>query len=503
STTIKAIVYDYKGNMIAKGSAVTPLSYLDPEHPAWCVWEPDKLWSNTAAAIRQAVSSIKEPSAIKGVAVTGFGMDGLPLDKDGNSLYPLISWHCPRTEPQAKNFAARVGARELFEKTGKQVMIIDSIYRMIWMRENHPDILEKTDKWLLVEDFINFKLCGSKVIDRSMATTTSVYQPKQRKWAYDLIEAAGIPAHIFPEILPSGTVIGSVSAAASNETGLAAGTPVVLGGHDYICAALAVGNIHENTVMNVTGTWEMVVLPSGEPVINDQLFESGYYIESHVAKDLYCYIGSNVCADMLEWFKANYAYEESLAKDNNVWELLMDKAKASPFGANGCFFLPHFSGTVVPNMDSNSLGAFIGLSSNTSKGDMIRAIVEGLDYQFMEMLSALEEALHIQTKKILAVGGATNNSFWMQNKADVTGKLIEMPDVYEATALGAALLAGIGIGVYSDERDAIANVYKSGRNYEPDLNLHEKYADYYNRIYKKIYPSLRDANREIFKTFKT
>ena len=275
---------------------------------------------------------------------------------------------------------------------------------------------------------------------------------------------------------------------------------MVLGGHDYICAALAVGNIEEKSMMDVTGTWEMVVLPSREPVLSDGMFDSGYYIESHVARDLYCYVGSNVCADMLEWFRANYAFEETQAGD--VWALLMEKARAVSPGAGGCFFLPHFAGSGAPRMDSNSLGAFVGLSSGVGKGDMIRAMVEGLCYQFKETLSALEAALRIQTDRILAVGGATNNAFWMQTKADITGKRIEVPDVYEATALGAALLAGIGTGVYRDERDAVDCVYKSGRTYEPDAKLHEIYRDYYERIYDRLYGSLIGVNREIFKTFR-
>jgi xylulokinase len=505
STSIKAVIYDYQGKMISKGIRPTVLSHLDEDHPSWAVWEPDKIWNAISYAVKQALSNIKDNSLVKAVAVTGFGMDGLPLDKNGKELFPLISWHCPRTKPQADKFSELVGAKEIFSETGKQVMIIDSIYRMIWMKENHPEILKKTDKWLLIEDYINFKLCGEKATDYSMASCTSVFKQNTHTWADKLIKEADIPLDIFPKPQQSGTPLGNITNQASDSTGLSCDTMVVLGGHDYICASLAVGAVSKDVVMDVTGTWEMVVQPSEELILTDEVFSSGYYIESHVAKNRYCFVGSTVSADMLEWFKTNYAYEELKAekeKGINVWQSLMDKAKASPPGANGCFFLPHFSGAGAPHHDSNSLGGFIGLSNIVSKPDMIRAMIEGLNYQFRDMIESLETALLNKTEKIIAVGGGTNNKFWMQNKADITGKVIEVPDVYEATPLGAALLAGIGIGIYNDENDAIRGTYRSGITYKPDLKLTKKYDEYFNEIYKKLYRSLIDVNKEIVNRFR-
>jgi len=389
--------------------------------------------------------------------------------------------------------------------SGAQLMIINSIYRMMWVNENHPEIIEKTEKWLLIEDFINYKLSDVMATDFSMAWNTSVLDQKQKNWSNELIEKAGIPRRIFPDIKPSGTVLGGVTKAAAQLTGLTEGTPVVLGGHDYICATLAVGAVDSDSLMDITGTWEMLV-QSTEVFSHDKaIFDSGYYIQNHVLEDKFSFVASVVCGDMLEWFKNQLSFEELQIEetdDINVWKTLMDKALKSKAGSNGCFFLPHFTGAGTPTLDSNSLGAYVGLSNQITKGDMIRATIEGLDYQFRQMVEALETALNISPKKIIAVGGATKNEFWMQNKADVCGKTIEVPDVYEATPLGAAMLAGIGVGVYDDEQDAIKQVRRDVKTYEPDHEKSALYDEYYHQIFKTLYASLKETNHIIFDKFK-
>lgn len=505
STTIKAVIYDENGRMVSQGSRPTVLSHPDPAHPTWCVWEPEDIWDAVCQAVRQSLSRMTQPVSVKGVAVTGFGMDGLPLGTDGQPMYPLISWHCPRTNDIAREFSERIGQEHIFGIAGAQMMTIHSIYRMIWMKRNHPEILDRTDKWLLIEDYVNFRLCGEMATDYSMAWNTSVLDQRKKSWSSELIGHAGIPESIFPEIRPSGTVLGALTPAAAVQTGLSPDTQVVLGGHDYICAALAAGAVNDDVVMDVTGTWEMVLQASATLSHDRRIFDSGYYVENHVAKDRFCFVASTVCGDMTEWLKNNLAAEEqaeAVRMGTNVWKLLMDKAAKSPAGAHGCFFLPHFSGAGAPAIDPGSMGAYIGLQNAVDKGDIIRATIEGLNYQFYSMIEALEQALAVSPGRICAVGGATNNAFWMQNKADVCNKMIEVPELYEATPLGAAMLAGIGVGVYKDEQEAISSVKRPGITYEPVRRRAEQYAEYYHEIYKKIYGALRDVHHTISRKFR-
>jgi xylulokinase len=505
STSIKAVAYDLAGNIVASHSVPAEIKYMDPDHPTWAFWDPDIVWNSTITAIKSVLDQIGKTDVVKGIAVTGLGMDGVPLDQSGQCLYPFISWQCTRTEPQSRAFSQKFGAEKIFNITGKQVLHIDTLYRLLWMKENHPEILDKTDKWLLIEDFINFKLCDRQATDYTMASCTSLFVQKTLNWSDELFGSAGLDKALFPEALPSGSVLGGVSNKAAKETGLKEGTPVVLGGHDYICAALAVGAFVPDVIMDVTGTWEIIVRTLPRLILNQEIFEAGINVEGHVAKEAYLLAGYSPSALMLEWFRDNYGFEEKEIETRTGkadWETLMEKAAQAPCGSNGVFFLPHLAGAGTPDIDSRSLGAFIGLSATTDKGCMLRAIIEGLDYQFKDILFSFERAIAGNIQKIIAVGGAVRNQLWMQNKADVTGKVIEVPALEEATTLGAALLAGIGLGLYKDEQDAFQQTYKEGRVYEPDPNRQKLYEDYY-QIFKKLYPSLKEVNHDIFKKFKS
>jgi xylulokinase len=206
-----------------------------------------------------------------------------------------------------------------------------------------------------------------------------------------------------------------------------------------------------------------------------------------------------VAADMLEWFRGQYGLEKEQSAGDGDWSGLMKLAEASPPGANGVMFLPHMSGSHCPVVDHQSMGAFVGLRNIVTKGDMLRAIIEGLDYQFVQIVRGLEKSLDVKPERFVAIGGATKNEFWMQNKADMIGKPIETPEIEEPTPLGAAILAGIGVGLYEDVQDAYEKVYKPGKIYEPNLELTEKYRRWF-KTYEELYPSLKNFNAGLRQT---
>ena len=502
STSIKAVVYDENGNLKASGSTPTQASHLDKEHPEWVFWDPDIIWQSVSQSVASALSEL-DGDNIAAVAVTGWGMDGLSIDKAGEPLYPFISWHCTRTEPQRERFEKMVGPEQIFQVSGTQMLTIHSAYRMMWIMDTYPEILPKAETWLPIEDFINYKLCGARGTDHSMASCTALFDQKKRKWSEELIELAGVPRHIFPEVRDSGTKIGLVSREASSQCGLKEGTPVVLGGHDYHCAALAVGAYKPGTIMDITGTWEIMVSASEEANLDKSVFLSGLLLESHVARNMYNYAAYALSAGMLEWFKDEFAAEECLQAEKSgttVWDELMEEAAAVPPGSQGVFFLPHFGGAVIPQVDTKSLGAFVGLSERAKRGVCARAVIEGLDYQFRQLLEAFESATGKPVDRIIAVGGATHNKFWMQNKADIGGRPVEVPALEEATPLGAAILAGIGVGIYKDEPDAHKKTYRPGETFTPNAETAALYETYFP-IYRQIYPNLKKVSRSIFDLF--
>ena len=187
------------------------------------------------------------------------GMDGLPIDERGNWLYPLISWHCPRTQPQFDWWVDNIGAEKTFSIGGNTLWRFSTALRLLWMAEHEPEILKRTHKWLLIEDFVNYMLCGVAATDYTMASCTLLFDQRKLNWSDEMLALSGIDRRLLCDAFPSGTVLGGVTRAAAAATGLAAGTPVVLGGHDYLCGALPVGAIKPGVILDVSGTWEIVL----------------------------------------------------------------------------------------------------------------------------------------------------------------------------------------------------------------------------------------------------
>ena len=492
STNLKAVLFGTDGRVVAKHDVATVCDHPDPAHPEWAVWQPEQIWSGIARSVR-AVTSAVDGGKILGVAVTGMGMDGLPVDRAGKWLYPFVSWHCPRTAPQQAWWLEHIGADEQFARGGDQIWTFNTALRLRWMREHEPAILDKTHKWLLIEDFVNFMLCGELATDYSMASTTLLFDQRTRTWNDDFLRRSGIDRTLLCDPLPAGTMIGRVHQAAAESTGLKPGTPVVLGGHDYCCGCLPTGAFEPGVLLDVLGTWEMVVSALDQPVLTPVVQRMGVLVDSHVARDRYAVMGATVAADMLEWFKREIGLPASASNkeadtSDSEWARLIELASQAPIGSHGVFFLPHMSGSFCPVLDPSATGAFTGLRNIAGRGDLFRAVIEGLNYQFLDIIRAFGQGLGVHSDKIVVIGGPTKNRLWMQNKADVTGIVVEVPDVEEAVPLGAAILAGIGTGAYHDEADAFSQVYRPGTSYRPDPEAHALYQELharYGAIFRK------------------
>ncbi len=450
STSMKALIYDPDGNVISRANCPQVSVANDPVHPSWQVYLPESIWNGIASVIHEAVDALGSDMSICAAAVTGLGADAVPLDEHGVPVYPFINWLCPRTTPQYEWWLQHVGLEKTFQITGWQPFVWSTVFRFMWLKENEPELAKKVRQWLIIEDFVNYKLTGKYSTDFTDASPTLLFDQHKLSWSDELFEIAGLEQELFPTPQQTGNYLGDVTLEASQKTGLPVGTPIFQGGHDYLIGALAAGIIEPGKILDVTGTWELVLSPTLTPVWTENIREMGLTIEAHAAPKTYCIWGGGTAANMLEWYKDLYLPESMQSEPNSVWKILMQEANSSPAGANGIFFLPHFNGSTCPNLNPRSLGAFVGLTNSTTRADNIRAVVEGLDYAFLDMLKALEMGSGRKAGTITTIGGATRNEFWMQNKADVSGCVIETPEIEEATALGAAMLAGIGVGIYKN-----------------------------------------------------
>lgn len=500
STNIKVAVFDESGNKIASDSKPNIAENLDEHNKKWLFWDHEKLWRNIQISIGKCVEDSKGIGKVSAISVTGMGMDGLPIDKNKKAIYPFISWKCKRTEEVAARWSERIGKQKIFNITGKQVMAIDTLYRILWIRENQPDVYKNIFKWLTIEDYINFKLCDEIATDYTMASCTSMYDQVNQCWSKDILQITSINEDILPNVMQSGTKLGKISEEVAKLTGLDNNVNIILGGHDYSCAAVAAGVIDDGNIFSITGTWEMFFAATKKKNISQDLFLNGFKFERHAAKNRYVIFADVVSSLMVEWFKDSFI-KTDVFSDKNKWEYLIKIATNAGAGANGLVFLPHILGKGCPGIDDKSLGAFIGLSIDNDAGSMIRAIIEGLNYQFKEIVDVYEKMTNKKIEKIITVGGITKNDMWMQNKADISGKLLEVPAMSEVTALGAALFAGIGTGSYFDETEAHKAVYKKGILYEPGRDS-PKYLMFYEKYFSKLYLLLKDINSDIFDEFK-
>lgn len=490
STNLKAVLFDLQGRLIAKCETPTICEHPDAAHPEWAVWQPRQIWSGVSGCVRGVLAQA-QGCEIAGVSVTGMGMDGVPIDTDGNTLYPFISWHCPRTEPQQAWWLKNIGADEQFARGGNQLWVFNTALRLLWMREHEPAILEKTWKWLLIEDFVNYRLCGEVATDYTMASSTLLFDQRTHAWNDDFIKRANIDKGLLCKPMQAGTLLGEVHAAAAEATGLKVGTPVVLGGHDFCCGCLPTGAFEPGILLDVMGTWEMVVTAMNEPVLTPQVQRLGVLVDSHVARNRYTAMGATVAADMAEWFKREIGTGAAAQAGKAAWDALVQMGSEAPVGSHGCLFLPHMSGSFCPVLDPGSSGAFVGMRAITDRGDLFRSMIEGLNYQFLEIVRAFEDSMGLWCDRIVAIGGPTKNKLWMQIKADVAGVTVEVPEIEESVPLGAAILAGLGTGIYGDEKEAFTQVYRRGVAYEPNPAHVARYRELYDR-YRTLYPALKD-----------
>jgi len=496
STSIKAIVFDLDGNRVASANRPTE-KVTPPEHADWIMWDPGQIWSSVAAACQEAIDTVDNPALIRGVAVTGMGMDGVPVDGQGQALYPFISWHDARTAPQAQWWREHVGAERSFAITGFPSWAIMAAMRILWMKENHPEIMAQAHKWLLIEDFVNLKLSGVMGTDYSMASCMLLLDQARRQWSDELIETSGIDRTLLPDIQTSGTVLGPVTPEAATATGIPEGTPVVLGGHDHICATLPAGLFRKGAVLDIIGTWESVQTALTEPVLTPEILHADICMQSHVLPGGFIAWGGAPAGESLEWFRR----ELSVRHDSTVWDTLLAGLERTEPGASGAMYLPHISAAGCPIGDAKSLGAFVGIHAQTTRNDLLRAVIEGLNYQFLHILEAMQAGLKTTFENITVTGGVSQNAFWIQNKADMLGLPVEVSDIKDASPLGAAMLVGLGLKLYSGIDEAYERVKSKGKRYVPRKNVTAWYRQNFE-IYKRLYPALKPVHHALFDRFR-
>ncbi len=502
TTGCKSIIFSPDGEIASSAYGEYKLYH---RRTGWSELNPEEVWNTTKETIRRSIKNGKiDRKQIVALSTSVLGDAFIPVDKAGNPLYWSMTTVDARATQQTRWWEENFGADRIYRITGQPLTSSMPIYplpKIQWLREYEPDVYEKTAMFLCWEDYVNMKLCGRPVIDFSVASRTMMFNIVKKEWSREILETAELDENLLAETQPAGTVVGHISSKASEETGLSEKTLVVTGGHDQACGALGAGIVESGPAMDATGTVECIGVILKTLSLTEQARIQGFAVHHYVIEDKYFLFGFNPTSGViLRWFRDNFAEKErEEARKNNVdvYDLLMSSAAEAPLGAKELFFLPYFEGSGTPTFNRKARGVFLGLTLAHSKNDILRAMLEGLSYELRRNIEAIEKQ-GTEIVEIRAIGGGARSSFWSQLKADITGRPLVVPDVTEAASLGAAILAGVGAGIYESAEEALKRVYKVRLRFSPRAENTKRYDRYYD-IYRKIYMPLTGIFNDISK----
>jgi len=464
ATNLEAVAVDPQGTIVAQASRANSPKPQEDGEPEWLVWDLEKIWRGLCEGARE-VSKKVDPESIKAVTVTTWGADGAPVRRDGTPTYPPISWQCPRTEENMKRIIKSIPALEVFKITGYQPIPFNTLFKMIWLGENVPKALGDADTWLMMPGLIAHKLTDKFHIDPTSASTMMAMDLGKRDWSPSLLDLAGLDPGFFPDWHEPGQIVGYVTARAEKECSIPSGIPLVAGGHDTQFALFGSGARIDEAILS-SGTWEILGVRSNAYNPSRTALVDGLIIEADVRPGLWnpqlLMMGSGV----LEWVLNNFF----LRMGDERYDIMIDEATNVPAGSEGLILIPSFVRESGPTKKYGTMGTLLGLTLRTSRGQVIRSTIEGLSFQLKQALRILVEATGIDVKGIRVVGGGGKNFLWNQIRADVTGLPVTITEQQEYTALGAALVAWIGIGRYRSLKDARESVFSQEKVFEPSAN---------------------------------
>lgn len=486
TSACKVALFAKDGKVEAAASEGYPVYY---PHPGWAEQNPDEWWEAVCNAIWTVLSSSGiSPEDIAGIGIDGQSWSAIAIDEEGKVLTNTPIWMDTRAQDICDRVNEKVGGEKIFELCGNMLQPSYTTAKILWYKENLPEVYKKTYKILQSNSFIGYRLTDAITQDVSMGYGLHCFNMRTGKWDTEMCEALGIPASFLPELVPCHQIIGTVTAKAAEQTGLKEGTPVAAGGLDAACGTLGAGVIHPGETQEQGGQAGGMSICIDEYAADPRLI-LGY----HVVPDQWLLQGGTVGGGgVMRWLEHEFGdYERLVAADKGKTSLHQYNEEAEQVnpGSDGLVFLPYMAGERSPIWDPNAKGVFYGLDFSKTKGHMIRSCMEGVAYSLKHNLDIAEKAgAHV--KELLAVGGSANSALWMQIKSDITGKSLAVPFSDTATTLGSAILAGVGVGMYENFEDAVSQTVQITRRYEPDHTNDQVYEKNYE-TYLALYENLK------------
>lgn len=485
TSACKVAVFDRQGQVLASASGDYPVYY---PREGWAEQDPEEWWSAVCGAVRQVLKKADvRPEEIAGVGIDGQSWSAIAIDKDGKVLTNTPIWMDTRAQSICDRLNEDIGADEVFRVAGNSLQPSYTTAKILWYKENLPEVYRKTHKILQSNSYIAFKLTGQISQDLSQGYGLHCFDMRTGQWDEEMCKKMGIPREFLPEIVPSDQIIGTVTKKAAEESGLAEGTPVAAGGLDAACGTLGAGVIHAGETQEQGGQ------AGGMSICMEQYQADPHLILGfHVIPGKWLLQGGTTGGGgVMRWFEREFAdYERLMKEQTGVSSLdqLNEIAEKVDPGCDGLVFLPYMAGERSPIWDPHAKGVFYGLDFSKTKGHMVRACMEGVAFSLRHNLETAEKA-GAEADILRAMGGSANSLLWTQIKSDITGKAMAVPASDTATTLGAALLAGVGTGFYEDYEEAVSQTVKVTRIHHPDPEKKAVYDKNYE-TYLELYRSL-------------
>jgi len=493
TTGCKAIVFSVSGEILGRAAREYP---IQTPHPNWAEQDAELVWRLAWESLSEAVAQVMDdrPTAMalscQGEAVT-------PVNADGNPMRPIILGMDTRTTAENEWLAERFGADWWFERTGMPLHTVNTLPKLLWLKQHEPDLWFAADQFLLYEDFFIRRFTGQAVISHCLASRTQMYDQRACDWSDEILDTCGIERERLAPLAESEmTVVGAMRRELARELGVNDNILLVSGGHDQACAALGSGVIAPGQAMVSTGTAEVVEVVMDSPALAPALRDGGISIYRHVVPGMYLAMALNHSGGLtLRWFRDTIGaleLEQARTTGQDAYNLLLADA---PSGPTPMFVLPHFSGSGTPTQDTTSKGAFVGMTFATDRPTMAKAVLEGLTFELRTNLDLLRGA-GVEFSELHAVGGGARSDLWLQLKADICEISLRVPQVTEAACLGAALLAGTAAGAYPDLPTAVSQTVRVPTLIQPDPVASPAYDQRYE-LYLEIYPALRELQSRL------
>jgi xylulokinase len=494
TTGCKTALFSHQGEILS--STYTEYDAQSAQ-PGWAELDSVFIWRMIKDSIREVVNcSPQDP--VEAISISSIGEAFIPVSSDRRILGPSILNFDHRGEEYLPALQAILRDEYLYQINGNTLGNHYSLTKLMWIKEHQPELYDQTFKFLHWSGFVSFMLGAEPAIDYSLANRTLLFNINQGDWADELFSLTGLDREKLPAAVPSGIVIGKVSSQIAAELRLPPNTPLVSGAHDQCANAVGCGVTDAGGAVFGMGTYICITPVFVERRSPEIMVEKGINTEHHAVPGKYVSFLYNQGGSIVKWYRDTYAAEEhqrALARGEDIYPTLFSEIPTEP---SNIIVLPHFTATGPPDFISDSCGVMVGMRLETSRGDILKGIIEGTTYYIKEGIDSLPST-GIQITNYRAAGGGSQSDIWVQTCADIMGTPITRPEITEAGALGAAIIAGVGIRTFTSHEDGVQAMVKMEHIFEPDPIKHARYNRRYEQ-YCQLWPLMQDyilnLNRE-------